>query len=76
MTFQDGGEAAEAGGQLRLRPLHQLQADDNHDPADTAPKADQRKRKCTHCGEMLPDDPQILKLHEEHYHFQDIIQLD
>ena len=76
MTFQDGGEAAEDGGQLRLRHLHQLLADDNHDPADTAPKTDQRKRKCTLCGEMLRDDPQILKLHEEHYHFQDIIQLD
>ena len=38
------------------------------DAADTAPKADQRERKCTHCGEMLPDDPQILKLHDISYH--------
>ena len=33
-------------------------------------KVNQKKTKCTHCGEMLPDDAQILKLHEDVYHFQ------
>ena len=33
-------------------------------------KVNQEKTKCTHCGEMLPDDAQILKLHEDVYHFQ------
>jgi len=47
----------------------------DHENNSVAERAMQ-KTKCSLCGEMVPAGPQFLQLHEELYHFQEVIELE
>ena len=36
----------------------------------------ERKTKCELCGEILPAGPDFLRIHNDMYHFQEVIELD
>jgi len=59
---------------LRVLPLNDELTQD-HENNSFAERAMQ-STKCSLCGEILPAGPQFLQLHEELYHFQEVIELD
>jgi len=50
------------GGDQRIRPV--------------CGRGAEKKRKCKLCGEILPDEPDLLRDHQEYYHYQEVIELD
>ena len=36
----------------------------------------EKKVKCGLCGETLPAGPEFLRMHNHHYHYQEVIELD
>ena len=38
--------------------------------------AAEKKTKCELCGEILPAGPDLLQIHKDMYHFQEVIELD
>ena len=67
------GDLAMKGDQIKTHPVASW---GDQGTNYVAGSKDEKKTECNLYGEILPVGINFLKIHEEHYHFQEVIELD